>query len=322
MILVTGGTGFLGQKIIAELLQNGHAVRALVRNPEGRELPWGNQAEIAEGDVMDVMALERAMKGVDYVIHAAAIVSFTKEGQKEMMKVNVQGTANVVDMAVAEGIKKMIHVSSTAAIGRTGEKKIISEETKWKEHPLNAKYAVSKHRAELEVYRGIAEGLYAEIVNPGLIMGDGDWEHGSAKIFHTVAKGLKFYNVGVNGVVSVYDVAGVIRKLLAHEGKNGSRYLLVAENLSQKELFGKIATSLNQKPPQIQFPPWLSMMAGYGMEFLSKITGKKPIVTRETMRTSIHEFRYDGSKVTRELDFSYTPIDEVMQETAKKYLAR
>jgi len=321
MVLVTGATGFLGHYIVDELLANGYKVRLLVRNASSRKLPWGDLVEVIEGDLLDPLAVLAAIEGVDYVVHSAAVVSFWKRQRQHMHKVNVGGTANVVDACLEVGGKKLVHISSIAAIGRNVNKELITEQSKWKPMSINSQYAVSKRKAELEVYRGIAEGLEATIVNPGVIMGKGKWDSGTPKLFGIVDKGLKYYNAGINGFVGAKDVASAVRLVMEEDNVIGKRFILVERNLSQKDLFGMIAEGLGKPKPSRQIPPRLALLAGYLSEVWANIRGKEPLITRETMRTSIHQFFYDGSKI-QQLGLQYSPIDSIIAETAKAYLAQ
>ncbi|MEM6802905.1 MAG: SDR family NAD(P)-dependent oxidoreductase, partial [Bacteroidota bacterium] len=289
MILITGGTGFLGKHIVRELLNEGYELRLLVRNTKNRTLPdWAPMVEIVEGDILDVLSLEKAMQGVDQVVHAAAYVSFWRKEWEKILKINVEGTANVVNACLHTGIRQLVHVSSIAAIGITKDGSLITEETSWSAGERNSWYSKSKYRAELEVYRGIAEGLQAVMVNPSVILGsDEQWEEGTPKMFSIVDKGLKFYNPGANGFVAVQDVARAIALLLDREKKAGSRYLLSAENLSFQELFGWIAEDLGKKAPIYRLPEMPTLWVGRISEWISRINGRPPIVSLESMRSAI-----------------------------------
>ncbi len=321
-VLVTGGTGFLGEYIVRELLSHQYEVFLLVRSLSKCVFLNHPGVTVIEGDILDVVVLDEIIQEVDYVIHAAAMVSFSPSEAEEMTRINVKGTENVVNLCLESNIKKLIFVSSIAALGRTENQGVISEITKWMPYALNSKYAVSKRKAELEVLRGKEEGLEVAIVNPGVILGAGDWDRSSGKIFKLVYKGLRFYNRGVNGYVGVKDVAKAIRIMMEAPLENGERFVLVAENLSQKELFTEIALSMNKRPPQWELPPFLAKIAGVLMEFIGKITGKSMLISRETVRTSLHQHFYDGSKITRKLEFQYTPLKEVIRESGAIFLSR
>jgi nucleoside-diphosphate-sugar epimerase len=177
-VLITGGTGFLGAYIIQELVEKGYTVRALRRtDKQPFFIPSHifNKVEWVTGDILDVMSLSDAMEGMDTVIHAAAKVSFLPKEKAELYKINIEGTANVVNMALEKNIRRFVHISSVAAIGRTAKEEVVTEEKKWVQSRMNTYYAISKHYAEMEVWRGMGEGLDVIVVNPTTILGYGDW---------------------------------------------------------------------------------------------------------------------------------------------------
>lgn len=319
MILITGGTGFIGNYLVNELLEAGYELRLLVRNPEHRSFPWEAMVEIVQGDVLDVLSLEKAMEGVEYVIHAAAVVSFNKKQHARMKKINVEGTANVVNVALAKGIKKLVHLSSTSATGRVGKGETVDETSKWQGKEKHPQYGRSKRAAEMEVYRGIAEGLKAVMVNPAIVLGIGDWSSNTPKIFATVYKGLPFYNHGITAYVAAKDVAKALRLALESDFEEGERFILAAENLTQKDFLTKIAKALGKKPPQFALPRLLAPVIGWLSELMANLQGKTPIITRETMRSVNQKTYYNGQKALQ-LGLEYTRLDEVIAETAKEFL--
>ena len=322
MLLITGASGFLGNYIVDEMLAAGYEVRALVRNPSKRKFSWGSMVEIVEGDLLDVESIARAMEGVENVIHAASVVSFWKKRHKEMRKANVEGTANLINLSLDCKISKLVHVSSIGALGKDTKSKWIQEDTPWNAGDASSVYSQSKYDQELEVYRGIAEGLEAVIVNPGLILGaTKNWDQNTGKLFSIVSKGLKFYNPGGTGVVGVKDVASAIRLVLETDIPSGERFVLVSENLTQKELLQKIARSIDKPAPNRKVPSWASLMVGHLSQGISGFTGKEPVITPESIRSSIKSYLYNGEKICA-YEFSYTPIDAVIQSSAKAFLSQ
>ena len=255
VILVTGATGFLGRHLVEALQQAGFGVRVLVRNAAGRNLPFGPEVGVAEGDVLDILSLAVAMDGVDAVVHAAAMVSFWRKEAAQVQKVNVEGTANVVN-ACLEADVRLVQVSSIAALGSVPEGKFITEETPWQAGETRSVYASSKWEAEREVFRGMAEGLTAHFVNPSIIMGlTHDYGSGTGKMFEVVDRGLAVYNPGASGFVGVKDVArAIVAVLEADDLPNGEHFLLSAENLSFQTLFTMIAEGLGKRPPRFRLP--------------------------------------------------------------------
>jgi dihydroflavonol-4-reductase len=321
-ILVTGGTGFLGSYIIRELIQRNYTVRAIRR---GTKLPAWISAEIlqqvewVEGDILDVISLEDAMENMDAVIHSAAVVSFSKKDESMMELVNIEGTANVVNIALEKGMKRFVHVSSVAALGRTLGGGHVDEERKWEESKANTQYAKSKYKGELEVWRGIAEGLNAVIVNPSTILGYGDWHSGSSAIFRNVFDEFKWYTPGINGFVDVEDVARAT-VLLMESGIAEQRFIVNGDNWPFRKLMDTIADSFNKKRPAKEASANLLNLAWRMEAFKSVFSGKKPLLTKESARVAVSRTFFENGKVLKALPgFSFTALEETIRRASRKY---
>jgi dihydroflavonol-4-reductase len=297
VILVTGGTGFLGSYLIRLLIRKGYKVRALRRpnSPMNLVADVASQVEWAEADLTDIIGLEEVMKDVSYVMHCAAMVSFHPRDVTRMMQVNVEGTANLVNLSLEMGVKRFIHVSSIAAIGRTKERPHLDEKSKWLQSGGNSPYAISKYMGEQEAWRGHAEGLSVAIINPAIVLGSGFWDIGSAKFFKQIKDGLKFSPVGRSGFVDVRDVAQFMVHLLESE-ISGERFILNAENTLYRDFFRMIAAALGAKEPPITVTPFLAEVA-WRVEWLKeKLLGTDPLVTKDTARNSVSTFYYNNEK--------------------------
>lgn len=320
-ILVTGGTGFLGSYLLRYLVREGYTrVRALRRATSQMDLvaEVANKIEWVEGDVLDIFSLEDAMQGVQQVYHCAAVVSFDPRDYDQMRQVNVDGTANVVNAALAANIEKLVHVSSIAAIGRMKNQPIVTEQTKWERSHHNSEYAISKYLSENEVWRGMTEGLNVAVVNPSVILGAGRWEEGPLKFFKVVWKNFPFYTKGITGFVDVRDVARFMLQLMESEA-SGERYILNGDNLTYQTIFAEIATHLNKKAPSIQVNPVIQQIA-WRVEWLrSKLFGGRPLVTRETAATSMRSYFYENEKSRSDFDFEYTPIRQTIAESCRQF---
>jgi len=320
-LLVTGGTGFLGAYLIRQLLAKGYAVRATRRanSPMDLVADIADQVEWVDADVTDVVALEDAMTGITEVLHCAAMVSFHPRDVARMMQVNVEGTANVANLALEMGVRKMIHVSSIASLGRAKDRPTLDEDSKWVQSRGNSNYAISKYLSEQEVWRAHHEGLAVAIVNPAIIFGSGFWNLGSAKFFTQVEGGLKFCPTGSTGFVDVRDVARFMVHLL--EGpQNGERYILNSENASFRRLFDLIGASIDKKPPFIPVSPLLAEVA-WRVEWLKeKILGAEPMVTREAARSSVSKYFYTSDKSKTVFDFTYRSLETTIRETGAQFL--
>lgn len=325
MLVVTGATGFLGAHLIMSLLEAGHSPVALKRqNSDLSEFDsiakfrLGDRTELLKNvawktaDITDVISLDDAFAGAEYVFHCAAVVAF-KGDNAEMYKTNAEGTANVVNACLKAGVKKLVYASSTAALGRTDSEAEITEETQWTDDDNNTAYAKSKHEAELEVWRGMEEGLDVLVLNPGIILGPGDWNKGSCKLFSNIKNGFKLYTNGVNGFVGVEDVARAMIRFGFSDIRN-RRFLMISENLSYKELFGMMAASMKVKAPSIEikrsYLPWLKVPV-----WLNSKLSSSSSLSVETLRTSLKRHRYSHALIKKE-GFEFTPISEVVEKTS------
>ncbi len=323
-ILITGATGFLGSYLLRELLSSGHKNLVAMRRTTSRMdlvSDIADQIHWVEGDVLDVFFVEETMKNhqISTVIHTAAMVSFDARDRDNMYQINVEGTANVVNMALENGVKRLIHVSSTAAIGRPTNTKNISEATKWQRSPLNTHYAISKYLSEQEAWRGAAEGLSVAVVNPSVILGGQFWNQGTGRMFQQVENGLRFYTEGVTGFVDVRDVAIFLRKLVENEVAD-QRFILSSENLPYKIVFESIAHALGKRAPSIAINWFLGAVA-WRVEWLKSIfTRSRPLITKETAATSSKQYFYDNQKSLQIFsDFSYRNVLKSIDEIAKTF---
>lgn len=311
----------MGAYLLRRLLQKGYRVRALRRKSSDMELVQGfaDRVEWVEADVTDIVALEDAFQGVTELYHCAAMVSFHPKDTERMMRINVEGTANVVNMALETGVRKMVHVSSIAALGRTKERPRLDEKAKWVQSKGNSNYAVSKYGSEQEVWRAHAEGLPVAIVNPSIILGSGHWNLGSAKFFKQIDEGLKFCPTGCSGFVDVRDVARFMVELMESD-ISGERYILNAQDIDFRDFFVRIAQSLGKTPPPITVTPLLAELA-WRVEWLKeKLTGMEPIVTKESARSSVSKYYYDNAKSRSVFGFEYRRLADSIQETGVQYL--
>lgn len=330
MILITGATGLTGAHLAVELIRSGKAVRALRRPGSSLELisnafrlyspdPEQDLAKIEwiEGDIRDYISLEDALEGVDHVYHCAALVSFLPSDRKRLLEVNIGGTANLVNACLARGVKRICHVSSIAALGRSErDGEIITEKNSWKTSRNNTYYAIGKYGAEREVWRGFAEGLDMVVVNPSVILGLAGQQMGSSRLFSAVWNGLKLYPPGVNGFVDVRDVAAIMIRLM-ESGISGERFILNSENVAYRDLFNMIAGNLGKPVPSIQAKSWMAGLYWRQEALRSKLAGRKPLITAETARTAISRHYYSNEKIRKTLGAEFIPIRECLSHHCK-----
>ena len=322
MVLVTGGTGFLGSYIIRNLVLKGIPVRAIRRTAP---MPFWIDPDIiskvqwVEADLLDPVALAEAMQGVDVVIHAAAVVSFAPSGRRNMYAINMEGTANAVNVALETGVQRFIHISSIAALGRTTTAELVNEDKKWTHNSNNTHYAITKHYAEMHVWRGFAEGLEGVILNPSTILGYGNWHHSSNTIFKNIYKGFNWYTAGINGFVGVEDVAEAVAGFV-HAETTQRRFIVNADNWTFRQLMNTIAAGFDKQPPSREATRLLTAIAWRLESIQSFFTGKKPLLTKETAKVGQSKTSFDGSALLEALPgFRYTPLETVIQNACEKY---
>lgn len=321
MILVTGGSGFLGSKLVQRLSAQGQKVRALYHSRAPRAEQLAANVEWMRCDLLDVYDVADALEGVEDVYHCAAIVSFDANMRDRMLHFNPESTANLVNECIDRGIRKLVHVSSIAALGRNGAAtKEINEEQEWGESKYNSAYGLSKYLAENEVWRGVGEGLNAVIVNPSVILGAGDWEQGSAQLIQLAAKEFKYYTGGINGWVDAEDVVTVMIRLMA-SNIEAERYVVSAGNYEYRKIFELLAKGLGKRGPTTYAGPLLTGIMWRASALYSMITGKKALITKETAQTAQNKCYYNNQKLLQALqDFNYTPIEVTSQRMAEAYM--
>ncbi|MBN2614274.1 MAG: NAD-dependent epimerase/dehydratase family protein [Bacteroidales bacterium] len=330
-ILVTGGTGFVGGHLLYHLAKSENSLFALKRKNSSTRLaqkifswyPDGidlfNKIKWIEGDITDKTSLEKAFENKNQIYHAAGLVSFSPSDRDTVMEINADGTRNVVNTALEFNINKLCYVSSIAAIGRDDSTEHVTEETPWNNNAKISGYARSKYEAEREVWRGIAEGLKAVIVNPSIILGPGNWNSGSVKMFQTVYKGLKYYTSGTNGYIDVNDLTKVMIELMNSEISD-ERFIVNSENVSYKHLFTKMAKELKVEPPQKLAGKFMSELVWRILKIQGVLTGKKPLITKETARTANTDYFYSNEKIRKATCFDFMPVDKTIEYTARIYL--
>lgn len=320
-ILVTGGTGVLGRYIVKRLLDEGYTnIEVFTRSSNKSNFDFADNKNIkfTSGDITELFPLSDSIEEADYVIHAAAIVSFNPRDFKKMHAVNVEGTANVMNFSLVSGVKKVIHVSSIAALGRSEKSGLIAESTTWVNSKYNSYYGITKYLAEQEVWRSFNEGQSMAIVNPSLILGDGDWNQSSLQVFKKAYDGIPYYPTGGTGIVDVKDVAKFIVNML-ESSIEGERFILSGGNISYKDIFQKMCRAMNRKAPSKPAPKWMLSILWRIEKIRCLITGQSPIVTKESVKSTAHQSNYDNSKSLGLDGFSYRDLDDTIAEYAGRY---
>jgi dihydroflavonol-4-reductase len=324
MILVTGGTGLVGAHLLLHLVEQGENVRAIYRTKASiqktknlfsiyQKLHLFEKIKWIEADILDIPSLEIAFQNIELVYHCAALISFDPKDEEAIRKTNIEGTANIVNFCLAHDIKKMLFVSSIAALGDPNvSETIISETTEWNPEKPHSDYAISKYGAEMEVWRGQQEGLKVIIVNPGIILGPGFPEQGSGALFSAVAKGLSFYSLGATGFIAVTDVVEKSVQLMNSYIKN-ERFILIENNYSFQEILNCIADSMQMKHPKWHANPLLIEILWRSDWFLSVFFFRKRKLSRDSAKASYSKSVYDNSKIKAVLNIDFKDVKEFIK---------
>ncbi len=332
MILVTGGTGLVGAHLLYKLMCNKEKVKAIYRSEHKLEhvkhvfATYTNDYKTlfesidwVQADIIDIPALSEAFRDVSYVYHCAAFVSFEPDKYHLLRKINIEGTANIVNLCLSGKIKKLCYVSSIATLGKPLNNKLINEETSWNPEDDNSVYAITKYGAEMEVWRGTQEGLNAVVVNPGVILGAGIWKYGSGSLFKKAHKGLKYYTSGTIGLIAIEDVTAIMITLMKSNITN-ERFVLVAENWTYKDFLQTLAQSVNVKPPNKLAQTWL-LYLGWKLDWLKhKLTGKRRQLTKQITKSLSTETNYNSSKIKSTLKYNFKDINKTIYEVGGLFL--
>lgn len=321
MILVTGANGLVGSFVCRALKGAQISFKGLVREGSELSLVDGLEEDMIFGDFLNIEFLNQEIQNFNVIIHCAAIISFSKRQKEEMYHVNVVGTKQLVDIALTNKIDYFIQISSVAAIGRNEKSKVVDETNLWVPSKSNTAYGESKYLSELEVWRGIQEGLKACIVNPSVILAPGDWDKSSTKLFKYVWNENKYYGIGKLNYVDVRDVVDVIMHLLKTQISN-ERFILSAAAISYKSFFETVAKAFKKRAPHIPVNKWIGELATIFFQFKSFISNSEPLVTKEAVRVSNDRTVFDNQKIKKMLNFNFRNLEDTVSWSAKEILKK
>ena len=320
MIFLTGATGLVGSFICRKLLQEGFKIKALKRETSDLSMlaDIHEQVEWVESDLLDVLSLNQCLEGCTQIIHSAGLVSYHKKDADLLYKINAEGTANLVNAAIRQKVGSFIHISSVATVGRSAKLSEIDESFKWTDADEHTAYGLSKHQAELEVFRGGIEGMEVVILNPALVLGPGPLDRSSSQVFKYVKDEKPFFTEGTMNYVDARDLASITLAALQGKLKSGERYIISAGCISYREFFQKAAACMNKKAPTIRVNSYLLKAAYYLESLRSGIQGQSPLITRETLKLSQQHLKFKNSKIQQALDYQFIPIDETIEWTCRE----
>jgi dihydroflavonol-4-reductase len=325
MVLVTGGTGLVGAHLLLHLIESEEKIVAIYRNKKALEKPKAlfNQFEKEhlfskiqwiEADILDISSLEIAFHNIEYVYHCAAQISFDPNDENLLRKVNIEGTANIVNFCIDKKVKKLCHVSSIAALGDLKEHETVLIETiEWNPDVSHSDYAITKYGAEMEVWRGQQEGLEVVIVNPGVIFGSTIWKTGSGAFFTKIKNKFPFYTNGSTGYIGANDVVKIMI-LLMRSAISGERFSLISENLTFKEIIFLVADKMNAKKPSFEVKPWMTALFWRFDWLVSILFRTKRKLSKNSAETIHSKEIISNDKIKNALNYKFQSIDKVIEE--------
>ena len=330
MILVTGGTGLVGAHLLYHLVKNDEKIRAIYRSKEKiaavkkvfayytEDASLISKIEWFQGDITDIPAMIPAFVGIEKVYHCAAFISFNPKDYREMRKVNIHGTAIIVNLSIDAKVKKLCFVGSIASVGDSLTGELITEENEWNKEVDNSGYSITKFGAEMEVWRASQEDVEVVIVNPGVILGGGFWTSGSGKLFSKVYNGFKYYTEGVTGFVGVQDVVSAMVLLMNSDVKN-ERFILVSENKTYKEVLFLIADAFGKKRPSKKVKEWQTAILWRFSAFLAIFNKQEPLLSKYSARSAHTISKYSSEKIKKTVHLQFKEIATVVKEVCKMY---
>jgi dihydroflavonol-4-reductase len=330
MILVTGGTGLVGAHLLYHLLKNDEKIRAIYRSKDKIEsvikvfsyytddVTLIDKIDWFKADITEVPAMIPAFVGVKKVYHCAAFISFNPKDYIEMRKINIHGTAIIVNLSIDAKIDKLCFVGSIASVGESINDQLITEENEWNKELDNSGYSITKFGAEMEVWRASQEGVEVVIVNPGVILGSGFWQSGSGKLFSQVYNGFKYFTEGITGFVGVKDVVKTMILLMESTIKN-QRFILVSENKTYKDVLFAIADGFGKKRPSKKIKPWQTTILWRSSSLVAKISGVKPLLSKYSARSAHSVSKYSSQKIKEALNYQFEKVDTVIKDVCKNY---
>ena len=332
MILVTGGTGLVGAHLLYQLVSSNQNVKATYKDQKSLEktarifsyyttnhkalfkkITW------VKANLTNLPELTLAFNKITQVYHCAAYINFDPRAFNTLKKTNIEGTANIVNLCLAYNIEKLCYVSSIATLGTTAKDTLVTERNVWNPETDNNVYAISKYGAEMEVWRATQEGLDAVIVNPGVIIGPGNWDSGTGQLFKKANKGLKYYTTGTVALVDVNDVVNIMILLLNSSIKN-KRFIVVAKNETYKTFLNTLCNAVNRKAPK-KTATALLLKAAWILDWIKSGIMRTPrSITKQMANTLLSKTTYSNAAIKDALNYNFKDIETTIVNTGKIFL--
>lgn len=316
-IFITGATGLLGREILQEFLQKGYQIIALKREKSDISNFHGN-IEWITGDLEYFDTYAEVFSKVDLVIHAAGKVGFHPHRGRQIIHFNTNTTKDIVN-ACLEHRCELIFVSSVAALGQS-KNGFTSEQDDFDLNALHNDYDYSKYFSEMEVWRGIAEGLKAIMINPSIILGiPARWHESSGTFWKQIRGGFSYYPQGSTGFVDARDVAFATRKLYENQSF-GERFIINSENRSYEDFLKSIHQSFGRNSNMKAVPKWISSIA-WRLSSIGRLVGLKPVYSKALHKTINSHQAFSNQKIKETIDIKFRKLEESVNWVSEQYLA-
>lgn len=313
-ILVTGGSGLLGSYLLRWFKLKGYTqLTATFQNPDSIPADLREGIEWKSLKLPDIFDVFEVIRDKEWVIHAAALVSYHKEDKYRLLEINKTGTEHIVNACLAHQVGHLVYIGSIGALGKETNRVTLDESNVWLQNQFSTSYGLSKYLAELEVWRGAGEGLNVSVILPSVILGTGDWNRSSLQLIDRVAHHAPWYPGGQTGYVDVRDIAAFI-VLLLEKGNTGKRWLLNGANVQYSEMYKMIARQLGLKKKFREAPVWLAKL----ILFTSNLKSGRMSVP-DIINQVYGTFSYDASKSMTLEGFRYRPIEKTIEEVVNAY---
>lgn len=331
MELVTGATGLVGANLLYKLAVNSDSkVCGLYRDERNRQkvkrhflLSEQENSKSFDriiwrkADLLDVEDLKESLKGISKIYHCASLVSFSKRDNKKLFHNNVLGTTNLVNVAIENQVEKILFVSSVAGLGSKNDKTVINESQILNQPNFHSYYGISKHLAEIEIWRALQEGIDVQIVYPGVVLSGPFLNRSSDRLIPQIKKFNRFYTKGDISLIGMDDLCGAIIRLM-HSNHEHKRWILVSQTMSIKDFIIKVNTLFGQNPPNYK----IGLVAWIVLKFIDSIAQVFGISFFQgaSYESTTSTVTYDSSLITEKLDFKYRSIDQVLVQLKNQFL--
>lgn len=326
MVFVTGGTGLIGSYLLLELSRRGKRIRAMKRKNsdlsvvkalflEFSDLNAFEKINWMDSDLLDIPTLSQSLQGIETIFHTAGCVGFDDREKELIHEINVQGTENLVNLAISEKVREFVYISSIAVLDNLPGEESVNENSKFDSEKTHSEYAISKKKGEMVVWRGSQEGLNVLVVYPSVVIGSLDGKRASEKIFGLASKNKMFATKGITGYVDVRDVAFCMAELAYQNAWNES-FIITSEDKSYTDVFNFLRGSWNLKPVKSLSESKLKLIQIVSQ--ISRLFGG-PYMSKASYEALTGKAKYSNQKIKETIDKDFIPVNKALDFHADRW---